>query len=565
MARTKNRALADGKKSGDAMAKLYKLGAYVRLSKASDYSNSESIENQKIILKQYIDEHDDLELYSFYEDDGATGTNFNRFGFDKMIDDVRRGIINGVIVKDSTRFGREHLIVGEYIEKIFPFLGIRFISVLDHYDSMESGCDHKKIGLTMKNIVSEIYSKDISKKIYSSYRVTQKSGEAKGGNTVPYGYIVKKGEKEYSVDYRAAKIVRKIAGWLIGGNSIRTVIKKLYKKNILTPTQHRRTGKIYGDDKTEALLWGKTTICKMIRNLEYTGTRVVHKTECFLTEGIEPHELPKEDYILIAGKNPVIIRTEIFERLQKIMDERKAANKHKGNIKSQGAIEENIFKGLIYCGECNSSMIRLNNKNKYRYFVCSLHNRATSLCQRESIKELELRRVIIKAIQVRIQLIYDVDTKLEHMYHNMFCGNYFKKKQEVLLRKAQQLEIIRRNHYFDFVEKRISKEQLAAEREHYQLKKTYIQSSLEELAEKKTYLKKLEQYQYMIMSRFLVYEKEVFDIQHADYSQLSEDMVAVFVCKILVFSNKRIEIIFKFEDELQELLIAIERYSGSEV
>ena len=193
-----------------SVEKIDKAGNYLRLSTDSDYTGSDSLENQRKLAKEFANNISDVVIIKEYVDDGKTGTNFERPAFARMIEDLKQGIINCVIVKDLSRFGREYIEAGNYIEKVFPFLGVRFISIVDRYDSKDSGSDRELLLLSLKNLMHEMYAKDISKKIGSTFQMKWEKKKFYRATKVPYGYQMDDKNENYCIDEAAASIVREI-------------------------------------------------------------------------------------------------------------------------------------------------------------------------------------------------------------------------------------------------------------------------------------------------------------------------------------------------------------------
>lgn len=562
MARTKNRALAVEQQSQtSSIVKISRLGGYVRLSEASSNTDSESIINQKILIQKYINENQDLMLQSFYEDDGYTGTNFNRHGFERMLEGVKKGEIDGIIVKDLSRFGREQLEVGDYIEKVFPSLGVRFISILDHYDSIKPGADREKLILSLKSLVHDIYPRDISKKIFHTYRITQDNGEARRGNSVPYGYIVREGEKSYTVEEEAARIVCQIMNWMIGGSSRADIAKKLIERNILTPQQHRMTGKIYGDQCIEANVWADHSLKAMLSNREYTGQRISHKTETCLYKGISSHILPESEYITKEHSHPPIVSGEVFDQLQEIVADRK--NKYtqvpKADIELWQSFTENIFSGLILCGDCHRAMLRKNRYIKIneqmcceKFFVCRLHDRMSQLCDTKRIKESELCEIVVKAVQSRICQIESLSDKLKSFCHDG-CQRAIKgadNERKIIQKTLKQLEKKRLEQYIDYTENHLLQEEFQQSREEYQKQFKFYSKRLKELEKRKKDIIRLEQTQYKLIKEFLAFDGEIFQSEKEEYLRLTSVMIRIFISKIYIYHDKRVELIFQYDDEI---------------
>lgn len=262
MARTKDRYLKVLRHPYEPVVLLrkYRAAGYLRLSEDSERKQSDSIENQRYMINQYAKEHEDIEIVMFFEDDGFTGTNFHRSGFEQMMDAVRNGEIDCIIVKDVSRFGREHIQVGDYIDKVFPFLGVRFISIMDYYDSINPDCDRERMILSIKSLVHEMYPRDISRKVHSTFRAKRERGEVRRSNGIPYGFYMEAGDTSYRIDYKTYRIYKKIVGWYVAGCALKDIVRLLFKRGILTPSQYRKTGLVYQNDTVKANIWVKVRI-----------------------------------------------------------------------------------------------------------------------------------------------------------------------------------------------------------------------------------------------------------------------------------------------------------------
>lgn len=205
---------------------IYKAGAYIRLSRedGNKYEESNSLKNQREIIKQYLENVDDISIYDYYADDGKTGTNFDRPGFQRMIKDMYDNKINCVIVKDLSRFGRNYIEVGRYIDYIFPSMNIRFISINDYIDNVKNPDSISNVIVPFKNLMNDEYCRDIAKKIKKVKEVQRLNGELTSG-LAPYGYLVK--DKKYIIDEEASAVVKKIFDLYLGGLSTSKIAYKL--------------------------------------------------------------------------------------------------------------------------------------------------------------------------------------------------------------------------------------------------------------------------------------------------------------------------------------------------
>jgi len=570
MARTKNRAETSRKQYQILPSvKFYRLGCYVRLSEGSEQTGSNSLQNQKSLLGEYINSHPDLELYSFYEDDGFTGTDFNRTAFERMMNDVRDGIIDCIIVKDLSRFGREHLVVGDYIEKVFPFLGVRFISVMDHYDSLRSDCSREKLILSLKSLMHELYSKDLSKRASSSIKLKLERGECFGKANVIYGLTVKDGEKLPSLDYRAAIIVRKIAGWFLGGASIQVIIIKLHNRKILPPTQYRKTGKICGDKDTPADFWARRTIKSILENIEYTGVRVTHKTEESLYHNLPKYTIPKEERIKLEGISPVILRKDIFDRIQIELERRKEkfTNVKDDSVELWESYSENIFSGIFVCGDCGASMgrkskrIRVEGKEyKKKVFYCRSHMNTTKNCDKKSITERELCEILVKVFQTQLLQVRELEIRLTAICNGSVERKItvMKKERRSIEQSYSQIETSQFQNYMKYQEQALTQEQFISNREEYERGKELLRHQKSQIEKRENSLKRIEKRLLHLVKALFIFENDLFQSHEEEYKRLTKDMIQVFTKKILLYQDRRVKIVLRFEDEIKGLLSQLE-------
>ena len=241
---------------------------YVRLSVDSDEKKSESIETQVTLIKEFIQKHNEnpnreyeIAVYNIYSDLGKTGTNFDRPGFERMMNDVREGKINCILVKDFSRFGRNYIETGNYLEKILPFMKVRFISVCDNYDSFAPDAKNQELSMNIKNLVNDAYAKDISAKERAAKRIAQKNGEYVG-STAPYGYCVEKinGIYKLMVEPEAAKIVRRIFEEYASGDGIQGIIDRLFEDRVHRISDYNQYHHVYCQDGENLHQWGNSSI-----------------------------------------------------------------------------------------------------------------------------------------------------------------------------------------------------------------------------------------------------------------------------------------------------------------
>lgn len=371
---------------------------YCRLSRDDGTeSESNSIGNQKKLLSQKAKEMG-LTDTKYYVDDGYTGTNFNRPGFQQLIDDIEIGLVSAVMVKDLSRLGRDYVSVGNYTDSYFPEHNIRFIAVNDAIDSDEGESEIAPF----KNILNEMYARDISKKIRSSHRLRGSMGEPL--SQPPYGYMKSsENKKKWIIDPEAATVVKSIFKMCLDGKGNETIARELQENKVLIPMAYWRSkGLNRGGKKTQAnpYKWCKTTVQKILSQQEYCGDIINFKTYSKSFKNKRRIENSKEKWAVFKDVNEPIIDRETFETVQKFISKtkRRAPKKENG--------ERSIFNGLIYCGDCHSKMrYHTSTSNKeIHYFTCSDNKvdyrgncpgrhyvRADAL---EEVVKLELRRLV---------------------------------------------------------------------------------------------------------------------------------------------------------------------------
>ena len=242
----------------------YCAGIYARLSVRGCEKKAQSIKNQIMICKDYIKVNNDITLKECYSDYGKSGMNFERPEFKRMYKDIVSGEINCVIVKDLSRFGRNHIDVGEYIQKMFPVLGVRFISVTDGYDSLYDIYGRKEFSVNLKNLVNELYAADISVKVKNAKEIKRREGNYLG-SVAPYGFkiVYEKGIRILKEEEKSYEVVCFIGRMKREGKNIREIAEILYDKNINSPGDYLKSGKIV--DKN-AKKWCESSIRKILSN-----------------------------------------------------------------------------------------------------------------------------------------------------------------------------------------------------------------------------------------------------------------------------------------------------------
>ena len=386
---------------------------YCRLSRDDGAEGeSNSIANQKKLLAKYAKEHGFTNT-KFYVDDGYTGTNFNRPGFQQMLEDMEMGYISTVIVKDSSRFGRNYLEVGQYTDYYFPEHNIRFIAINDCIDS-ENGEDDFS---AFRNVMNEMYAKDISRKVRSSHRLRGNAGEPLA--PPPYGYVKDpENKKKWIIDPDAAEIVRRIFRLCIEGNGNETIARILQDDKVLVPQAYWQSkGMSRGGKKTQPnpYKWCKTTIAKMLEQQEYCGDIINFKSYSKSFRNKTRVENPKENWAIFKDVHEPIIDRETWERVQELTKNSKRRKPKSADVK------KSIFTNLLYCGDCGHKLwFNINKQNpSIRFYSCSNYKGLRGTCESTHyVREDSLEQVVkMELFKLATYLDHDENAFAELLEH----------------------------------------------------------------------------------------------------------------------------------------------------
>ena len=362
----------------------WNVAAYLRLSKEDNENmESNSIVNQRELIEQYISGKNDLKLVDYYIDDGYSGTNFNRPGFRRLLQDMKNKKITCIIVKDLSRFARSHIEADMYFENIFPALNIRFISVIENIDSFENPESLDNLIVPFKNLLNDAYAKDISKKVRSALLTKRLNGEFIG-TSATYGYLKDPKDKhKLIIDKVASKYVIQIFDSAKEGKTASEIANELNKSGILTPYTYKVKNDNIGVDKK----WNAKMINVILQNRVYIGELIQGKKK---VESYRTHKLittNKDEWIITENNHEPIISKEKFEQVQEIINKNKAARSNK---------EKDLFYSFLKCEDCGSSFT-LRKVKKYEYYHCTSYVRNGS-CTSHSIRKDRLVKIVLEAL-----------------------------------------------------------------------------------------------------------------------------------------------------------------------
>lgn len=376
--------------------KMYIAGLYMRLSRDDGNSESSSITTQRKILQAYAKENGFI-VYEEYIDDGFSGTNFDRPGFKKMIQDIEDKKINLVITKDLSRLGRDYITAGQYTEIYFPSKGVRYIAINDGYDSNSPYNDIAPF----KNVINEMYARDISKKIRSSFLARMKDGYYIG-NFAPYGYKKdSKNKNRLVIDEETAPIVKEIFDMALVGKRPTDIATHLNNKGIITPIMYRCKKynlSLESYPKYTNMRWTSATISKILRSVAYIGHTAQRKTTKISFKSKVTVANPKTDWIIVENTHEPIIDKTTFDIVQRFSKSR-TCQKNKGF--------KNIFSGIAFCADCGKSMssVGTRKKDSSANLACGSYKLyGQSVCSNHFIDYNILYDIVLKTIQKQLTL-----------------------------------------------------------------------------------------------------------------------------------------------------------------
>ena len=515
---------------------------YLRLSKEDgDDENgtveeSCSIHSQRLCINKYLS-NNGFDVGSFIElsDDGYSGTTMNRPGMKKLINLVESGKVRTIVVRDLSRFARNYLEAGHYLEFVFPVYNVRFISINDGFDSRTLGESTGGLELAIRNLINQMYSRDISRKIKSSVDMKKLNGEFVYG-TAPYGY--KKGSRKNTIviDQPAAIVVKQIFEWAASGITVTKIALRLNESNIETPSQY--LSKVRGNYKVKTT-WSYESIRNILQNRIYTGDTVPFKSHVIRVGSDRVKSIPVEEQQVIPNTHEAIVSRELYYQALCVI---------KSVKKPKGKQTNNLFTSLLVCDCCGNKLNKGKKQNKT--WMCSMHRYTSKTdCKNVRIDEKRLAQIVLNAITMQCKLL---DAKIERIRQDNLSA---KSSDQIIqnecksIRKAiDRIEIDKMELYERYVSGEISKddfikakEQLSYSEEN--LKARYV------IAEQKQAV--IEEKIRMNIAQVNAGERIV---PYQNLTELTPELLKELIKKIIIRTDQSIRIEWNFSDELAELV-----------
>ena len=524
------------------------LGYYIRLSLAdfdvggANKDESNSVKNQRDLILSYIDSHPEFQGWQIHEfvDDGYTGTNDDRPNFQRLIDLTRQGQIQCIIVKDLSRFARNYIITGNYLEQVFPFLGVRFIAINDNYDSASSQSVEDNMSVVLKSVLNTYYSKDLSRKITASFVQRLRQGTYKAA--APFGYIRRKEAIAFEINPPAAEIIRRIFSLALEKKSRKEIANILNEEGLPTPAvfnaryqngMHNRSGTVL-----EHALWEPSMLLPILRNPVYCGDRVLRKNVS-VTPGSKKRRpaRPDEQIIIKDAHKPIVSRKD-FDKVQKMLPAKKTGIRRKSGM-------EYTLKGVVRCGICKRSMSRIKN---YSVYVCSHAKIEHSQCSKKEFPIADIEQAVFASLKPMLQIAAAAGRHLQKKGVKSSAQSFLTDYQKAIADAEYALNRNRQKS-LDIYEA-YSRKELTLDR--------YMKQKTELAQEKKKTTKQLDSLKSqetalnngIIPVEMQTLTETARQFQHS--TSLTREMITSFVEAVYLYDS-HIEIVWKYQDIWEQL------------
>lgn len=529
--------------------KVFTAGAYVRLSKKrlleyqnnlrqnEDIAYSDSIVNQKLLINDYIKRRcSEIALYKFYIDDGFSGLDFERPAFNSMMEDIRKGLIDLVIVKDTSRLGREFILTNNIIQRILPSLNVRYISILDDYDSFNGNTNEEM--LMFKSLSNDFYTRDISRKVKGSFTCKMASGQYIG-SFAPYGYNKKEHDKNSLViDDEVAPVVRKIFEMYLAGMGKQTIAQYLTSEGIPTPYDYKMSKGFFTKKRdTDNNFWSSATIRNILKSRVYIGDLVQHKS-CSNFRLRKRVAVSPDSYVISESTHEPIIDIETFTKVQEVIKQRARilTKSSKGEI--------SMYAGKLFCGDCSRALSRSTSGDK-TYFRCSTYKHyGKKYCTTHCIRLDILNNVILQAIKFKIQNVLQEKERVDitHVRKSKLSDRQISIREDISKLEIQLPTLLNRRKvsFMSFADGVITQEQFSEFNNSITKEIESTQNTLMELKAELTNDGKL-------LKNFDTWYNSY--IKYKDITEINRNIIVDLINRIDVYNSEeglKINVCFKF-------------------
>ena len=540
----------------------YRAGIYARLSSDQDRKKNESVEVQVKIAEKHIEElnregTERIEIIDRYTDLGKTGSNFERDEFQRLMQDIRLGDIDCVVVKDLSRFGRNYLEAGNYIEKIFPFLGVRFIAVADGLDTGHRGSNTKQMATEIKNLVNDMYAKDFSVKAKQHLKLRRQEGSYVGGPP-PYGYKAgwDKKIRKLVPDENTAGIVKHIFGLFIETGSYAAVADDLNRKKCNPPSVYKKTGKVFFDpEQGEYKGWDKGSVERIVKSETYTGKLVQGRTSITVRDEKNRIHKAEEEWVVKENAHEPVIDAAVFAEAAKVRERLHERTKSHDHPTKGCPIGENIFDSVLYCGVCGRKMTRHSYVKTYAdgrkarldgYFCLNGGQTKVESCPASNrISKAELVDILLPLLRMEFSVYLGKPKQYTEVVKEQLrtAGTVVDTKIKKAERETSSAKEEERTKYVEYREGIIPQSEYVA----YKMRQ---EGRLKDLSRQREELEAERKNLNTVSGKYLAAARALLRLKSG--RELTREMVESLIQKIYVYPGKRIEVEFAYTNELLE-------------
>lgn len=529
--------------------------AYVRLS--SDKKAEGTLQTQIAMVHQYIESHQEYKLVDTYVDNGYTGTNFDRPGFIRLMDDIRSGRIQCIVVKDLSRFGRNTIEAGYYIETVFPCLNVRLISINDNFDSSREE-DRNSIIIPIKNMINEMYAKDASKKRVLAFEMQSKQGNVKIAKSI-YGYTVDKEKNQFMPNPETAPIVQVIFRWYLIGIQTGEIVKRLEMLGVMTPYVYKAIHEIEATIP-ESDHWTGDRIKGILTNEAYIGSTVYGKRKRAKYKNMPEHHTNPDEWIIHENTHEAIIAEPDFEEVQKRWNANSQRCKERNRKGRDYRIDlQDSFPSKIKCMECGNTMVykRYTNNGQAHgirkgFYYCVETNTNPKHCKQQ-VSEDFIKITVMDQIHNLIMAMCDRKPLLEKMREGT-CDRgemiSLRVKLQNMQYRLEKTEETSASLYESFSDGLLDEQEFRELKEHYAEEKKKIREGIKKVQDRQRIVEKS-------IEAFLDVEQHLE--KYLDDRSFNQKLVDELVEQVEVSSKGMIEVRLKCMDVFQQVIDIMEK------
>lgn len=528
----------------------YNAAMYLRLSRDDgDKTESDSIANQRALIRDYVSKLNDVEIVCEMIDDGYSGSNFDRPGFTELLKAIKEKKVNCVIVKDLSRFSRDYIGSGMYVMNLFPKWGIRVIAINDNYDSINPLTANDELILSFKSIINDVYLRDISTKIRSHLEIKRKNGEYIGAFAA-YGFLKSPDDRhKLIIDEAVSEVVVRIYSLKMDGLSPNAIANKLNDSNIPCPSEYKKSigSKHCGfASKGEKAQWTGQAVQRILKNPIYMGTLIQGKKTTISHKIKKTVEKAKDDWVVTEAFVPAIISREVFEVVQNMLG--------RDTRNSSRQTDSNIFSGLLYCADCKDTMVRQISKYKntsYAFYRCSTQKNIGG-CFNHNIREDSVYEIVLTAINAHTQAVIGLEKAVKILDKADLNRNNRSKIERLIKEKKAEISKRKKDIFFthqSFADGIITEEEFKEFKAIYDMQIDEAKKSIERLRHEQDNLTD-------DVSKMCAWTKDFK--KFGKVSQLNHKMLTLLVDKIYIGGDKSVNICFRYKNEFESLSKLVE-------